>query len=316
MTHIDLSGLPARNPLAYFAALGALDVATRRGSRDARLSWSEELSPRPQLHTRFSLAEFIEEVLEDRNGWQESVAMNGPEKPADDLKPNVDETWRWFEVASGRSRPEDLALLHALLSDGARAEVDKDKAKPTSFHFTAGQQKFLQIMRGISDGLTAAHLEEALIGPWKGTAEFKTPGWDNRDERIHALSGFAPTNLSKNQKEGVPGADWLAFLGLRFCPVATAALGKLTTTGCTGKWKRESFAWPIWDGSLSSFAVQSALQLTFGRNSKTADPSKRHLTDRDLFAQGLRTIYSAPIRRTDSGGYGSFGPAQKELLLG
>lgn len=69
-----------------------------------------------------------------------------------------------------------------------------------------------------------------------------TLGWDTRGERIYALRGFDP---SKEKGTGVPGAEWLAFLGLTFFP-AFARGGKLLTTGCEPDWKAGSFNWPLW----------------------------------------------------------------------
>lgn len=293
MTELHLTPLKGTNPLGFFAALGTLDVLGRTNpGLHARLRWEGSLLPHAVIDGVADIDQVIDAVDRDRRSWNDSVSFNGPDPtdPAADLKPALTEVRTWFDAAIDEA---DLRLLHSLLSEGAAAGVGG--AKPTHLHFTAGQQKFLVMARELRDDLSRADIEEALCGPWTYTSEKKVFGWDNgRGERIHALRGFAP---SGDKKTGIPGADWLALLGLRFFPVTTR-LGRLRTTRCTESWKSGSFDWPLWDTPLSPETIGALLSMNLDS-----------VSARQLRAFGVSNRYAAGIRRSDQGGYGSFGPA-------
>jgi hypothetical protein len=308
MTEIALRSLRGRNPLGLFAALGALDVATRRlPDRACRLWWTDEVDPHAVLDGPDDLPHLIDLCTIDLDRWRTSPVLIGPPggdgalRTEDDVKISLAEVRAWLAHVATRSRPDDLTdlrLLTALVADGARAK-GKDEAKPTHLHFTAGQQKFLLMARTLRDNLTVAHFVEALAGPWRYESPLPVFGWDSRGERIYALSGPAPSSVKKT---GVPGADWLGLLGLRFFPV-TARYGgpgselELETTGCRRGWKASTFAWPLWDRPLTAEVAAALL----------AHQGLEGLTPGDRRALGVHAFLRAPIRRTDQGGYGSFG---------
>lgn len=299
MTDIKLPALRGRNPLGLFAALGALDVAARLlPDRSVTLRWEGSLEPLAVLRGPDSLVHLIELCDTDRDRWASSPVLTwGPnEKPLDDLKPSPDELGQWTalivdEALRTRQRV-DVDMFCALVAEGAIA--GKGDSKPTAFHFTAGNQRFLRMVRELCAGVDNERLTEALVGPWRYDSPLPTLGWDVRGERIYALRGADP---AKEKKLGVPGADWLAFVGLRFFPVA-AKSGGLLTTGCTGRWKRESFTWPLWSVHLTSAVVGSLL----------ADGGLVHLGVPEREQLGVSEVFRSPIRRSDPGGYGSFGP--------
>lgn len=304
MSYLNLTGLRGRNPLGLFASLGVLDVATRcLPNRDIRLHWSDGLEPIAVLSGPDSIDHLIELCDRDRQRWATSPVLTwGPNgKPLDDLKPSLRDLRSWIratlEIYRQTGESADIELLAALVAEGAAAR--KGDAKPTHFHFTAGQQKFLIMVRQLQAGVTADDFREALIGPWRYRSELPVLGWDARGERVWALRGFAP---GPEKKVGVPGADWLAFLGLRFFPVSLASdpVGQahLVTTGCSGSWKSGRFTWPLWSVPLGAATAKAVL----------ADRRLRELTDRERHRLGLLEVMEAPIRRSDQGGYGSFGP--------
>ncbi len=200
----------------------------------------------------------------------------------------------WFRAAISSPHGGDLPLLHALVSEGALA--GKGDSKPTHLHFTAGQQKFLVMARGLRDQLTEGHLREALMGPWSYESELPVLGWDNnRSERLHALSSESPTGT---KKRGVPGAEWLGLMGLRFFPVATTNRNELLTTGCAKAWKSGGhLTWPLWTGALTAAEIAPLLS-----------ENHEHLASTERHARGVDRLLRAPIRRADQGGFGSFGP--------
>ncbi|MCB1029256.1 MAG: hypothetical protein KDB24_16010 [Microthrixaceae bacterium] len=290
------SALVGSNPLGFLAALGLIDVLAR-AVPDAQptLRWEGTLRPQAAVGGLGELDRVVEAVMTDRDRWNRSVVLEGPdgERPLD-IKPEVDQVGPWFRAAATSEHPGDLPLLHGLISEGAVA--GKGDSKPTHLHFTAGQQKFLAMVRDLRDNLTDDHVVEALIGPWRYESALPVLGWDgDRSERLHALSRKSPAS---EKKLGVPGAEWLAFLGLRYLPVATTARLELVTTCCAPAWKAGGhLTWPLWERPAGDAAIAALLRSDFFG----LDPDQRR-------ERGLSGVLRAPIRRADQGGYGSFGP--------
>lgn len=288
MTDLVLGPLSGSSPLGFLAALGALDVAQRTAPAERHtLHWTEELGPRAVLGGVDSLDHLIEQVLADRDRWRRSALLT---LPASDLKPPDTELHNWAGTMAERSR-EESDLFTGLLAEGARA--GNNAAKPTHLHFTAGRQQFLAMVRALADALDYEKVEEALRGPWLYSSLLPTLGWDTRGERVYALRGPDPSKPSE-KRTGVPGADWLAFLGLTFFP-AFARDGKLLTTACDPDWKSGSFVWPLWDKPLAPMIVRSLL--AFGTLRDEAEAERR--------ARGVFRVWEAPITRFE-GRYGSF----------
>lgn len=296
MTELRLDPLNGLNPLGFLAALGVLDVLQRvRPDRSPTLYWSDGIRPMPTVTGADGIEDLVSVILDDRESWQESVVLQGwgAERP-DDIKPDPKDVSTWFRAAELSAHAGDLPLLHALISEGALA--GKGDSKPTHLHFTAGQQKFLEMCRQLRDELDRSHIVEALDGPWTRSSKLPVLGWDNEQgERLFAYSRKEP---SSGKKTGVPGADWLAFLGLRFLPVSTTSGGELVTAGCAPTWKVGGhLTWPLWSRPLGSVEVSMLL---------VEDQSSMSPVQREL--RGITRLSRAPIRRADQGGYGSFGP--------
>src|SRR5690606_5051263 len=127
----------------------------------------------------------------------------------------------------------------------------------------------------------------------------KSLGWDSRGERLYALRATDP---SKETRRGIPGADWLAFLGLGFFPVAVVD-GRVVTTACHPEWKRSAFRWPLW-GRPADRATPASL---VADPELVGDRRRRRLEGWRLHDRGILRVLESPIRRSDQGGYGSFG---------
>ena len=296
MTGIALEPFVGTNPLGFIAALGVLDVATRTGTADPApiLRWTDALVPRAVLTGPVDLGELVSRIDDDRASWLRSPLLRWPaEAPLTDVKPSPKVLHEWAQAMIGRPRWE-TDLFCALLAEGALA--GKLDSKPTHLHFTAGQQKFLSMVRELAEKVDAAAIEEALRGPWRYDSTLPSLSWDVRGERIYALRGFDPAG---EKRTGVPGADWLAFLGLTFFPVV--AKGRvLETTACWGSWKSGSFVWPLWDAPLPVPVVRSLL----------ADRDLRDQPEGQRRARGVFRLLESTIRRSNQGGYGSFTPPQ------
>lgn len=305
-----LTGLDGTNPLGLLAALGVLKVLHERstpiGSPTPRLAWENDGRWRPRLFGLPDIDAVIDTVLEDLETWKSEPALElaydnqgqlaSGDKVKRDLKPKP-EALRVFlsgiVEGGGEQRARSLAVVAAY---GTETAVDNNgNVKPTAFHFTAGMQAFLSMVRELRDGVTRAHLEEALVGPWRNASTLPSLSWDAAAPRIYALRAKDP---SAEKRGSVPGANWLAFVGLQFFPVAS--VGSQVITPCvTGGWKDSRFRWPLWSAPLTADTVASLLRVGRYAIGNAAEDTSR----------GIGTVLESAISRSDQGGYGSFSPA-------
>lgn len=300
-----LPALDGTNPLGFLAALGVLDVLYRAG-REPTLRWSADLVPVPAFGGAPGEDELVDLVDADRVRWQHSVVLHGPAGDRlDDLKPPPGVHRRWADEVAGTigDTRAEADLFCGLLAEEA---VDgKGNGKPTHLHFTAGQQKFLLMVRELASRVDAARIREAMFGPWREDSPLPTLSWSSQGERVYALRAVNP---STEKRLGVPGADWLAFLGLVFFPTR-AVTGHsreqvfLQTNGCDRSWKRSALRWPLWTVPLERDVAWSLVGDT------EVVGQGRRLSPEQLRARGVLQVMQAPIRRSEQGGYGSFGGA-------
>ena len=309
---VILTGLDGSNPLAFLAALGALDAASeqlRTKDRRLRLAWRDEGAWRPVIFGVESLGELIETLTAEQASWRDAPALQlryGKQKKgqragkeAHDLKPPPDQFRAFVEQVVGvaEQNPNMRRQLDMVASYGTDAVTDNQgNMKPTALHFTAGQQEFLAMVDELARLVTPADLEEALIGPWKYERPLPVLQWDSSGARDYALRAEDP---SKDKKTGVPGADWLAYRALPLFRVAPVH-GRLQTTCCGGGWKDGFFEWPIWSAALTREVVQVLLGVA-----KLCD-----LPGEIRRARGVVAVFRSAIRRSDQGGYGRFLPAE------
>lgn len=310
---LQLDGLRGTNPLGFLAALGVLDVLTRAG-RPATLAFADDLVPVALVGGADDIDELVGVLDRDRESWRESVVLHGPSShPLDDAKPDGDTAALWAQavaetVSSGRAASD---LYCALVAEGA-VDGSGSKAKPTHLHFNAGNQHFLAVARALAAEVDEDRLGEAVAGPWRDDSTMKSFRWDGRGSRSYALRASDPAKIPPST---VPGADWLALLGLASLPVRavpnrfTGNLG-LETTACDPRWKQSAFRWPLWSAPIGLPVVRSLLAdpaiVGTEANRRQAAHWGPPLAD-VLAARGVLRVLEAPIRRTDQGGYGSFG---------
>jgi len=313
MTAITLAALEANNPLGFLAALGLLrvldDRAAAAGARRPRLGFVDQGSFVAAVHTPHTRDEIIELVLRDAAAQADNRALQlaydqagtmvtpGAKGATRDLKPPPGVARQLLDHAAqaataAQADPRTAAFAAAWFSD---LVTDRNgNTKPTAFHFTAGQQAFLEMVEALRAGVTAAHLREALDGPWLNTSPLPSLTWDASVTRLYALRAGNP---SKEKRGSVPGANWLAVLGLTYFPVVARG-SRLVTTGVTGGWKDGAFTWPVWSPAAEASAVASLLRL----DATAWTQSQRR-------AYGVETVFRSRIQRSDQGGYGSFSPA-------
>jgi hypothetical protein len=293
---LPLQALEGTNPLGFLAALGVLDALARAG-RAATLRWDDDVVPYAVLGGVRDLAEILDVLDDDRQYWAESPVLNFPSRtPLRDAKPSAPQLRDWYETVARAGGP-DADLLCAIVAEGA---FDRSgQAKPTHLHFTAGQQQFLDMVRVLAAEVTRDHLTEAIDGPWSYKSPLPSLSWDVGKERVYAVRARNPSGSSE-KRLGVPGADWLAFRGLIMYPVSLIR-GALQTTACDRAWKDSAFRWPLWSVPATCDVVRSLVA------DERLVSGNRSLRPGDLAARGILRVLQAPIRRSDQGGYGTFG---------
>ena len=309
-----LRGLNASNPLAFMAALGVLRLLSDGDSAARppryRLSWQDHGSWYATVHGIGDAEALIDHLHRDRESWSDERILSlayddGGSLVADvspvaifDLKPRP-EAFRCFSDQVARettaAHPRSARMVAAL---GSELSVDnKGNVKPTAFHFAAGQQRFLDMVRQLRAGVTPDDFREALFGPWRNVSRLPSLSWNASAPRLYA---YRATDPSSEKRGSVAAADWLAFCGLAFFPV-TAENGRLLTTCVRGGWKDSVFRWPVWAPALSVHAVRSLMMLL------------TRISGAELSCAGVSAMYQSSILRSEQGGYGSFTPASVVL---
>jgi hypothetical protein len=167
---------------------------------------------------------------------------------------------------------------------------NKGNSKPTALHFTAGQQRFLQMLRELSLGVQPAHMRCAIFGPWD-RAPLPVMRWDASGERTRALLGIDP---SKNKPMGTPGADWLAAQAMPWLPCFPRGSRVITSGFAALDDGALALRWPLWDEPLGGGTLGSLLKLPI------VDWSAAERRQRGVFE-----VFEARVARNDHG-YGSF----------
>jgi hypothetical protein len=309
---IDLPGLDGQNPLGFFAALGLLRVldAHARGTSPARprLAFSDTPPFIARLSYDGTITQVREIVLRDAAEQASSVALGLAYDQSGELcRRDAANATRDLKVppCGARRFLKDTAMAgrrDADLAAGFLSDVVQDNngaSKPTAFHFSAGQQAFLDMVEVLRAGLDDAAIDEALIGPWQNTSKLPSLAWDSSVARSYALRASDP---SSEKRGSVPAANWLAVHALAFFPVMPEHRrdrAALRTTNVGLGWKNVPFTWPLWNEPAGAQVIASLLKL---------DPSA--LDQRERLALGISTVFRSRILRSDQGGYGSFTPSE------
>ena len=286
-----LPGLPGDNPLGFLAALGAQTSLVEQG-HECALGWTDQPIPHAVLAPSLSLGEIAEATLAVAETW-----LNGPALDQEVIDPKLKLKLPEIHeyLSRGRAAGASGVLASCLLAEDS---LDNSKnAKPTDFYFTAGQQKFVSIARTNLKDVTVEEILADLESPWCYSGDRDSLMWDTVDDRDHALSASDP---SKTKKSMNPGAEALAVIGLSRFP-CFASPGRTLTRGCSGGWKRGEFVWPLWSAPASVRTVDSLL-------AQVAPEGKESRRQRWYRAWGIDRILQSQIRRSDQGGYGTFGP--------
>lgn len=283
------SGLDGGDPLGFMAALGLLRVLAK-ADPEAAMAWEEEGRWIPVFRVAPHV-EPVDEVMDEVERWRAGhPAVDfavGADRKVQDLKHPPAEFRELMR--SVQHHPEAAGFIAAYATGVA---VDgTGQTKPTSFHFTAGKQIFLDAVLSVRDTLEEGDVREALSGPWEGSTKAKDTRWRAGSERSRALLSFDP---SKEKGRTIVGAVWLAFLSLPLFPAVPSG-SRLRTTGFTGHGHRESFRWPLWGSSLKLAEVRTTVGL----------PDLEALSIDERRRRGIQTVLQSEVQRSGQG-YGNF----------
>lgn len=288
-----LTGLDAANPRDFLATLGLLEV----GPASWQISWHDAGGWRPTLHGAATLDEVVAVVDADRQAFASSPILQIEHQGKRDLKLPPSEVRALLSALLAGERDEAgwvACLLSELVTD------NNGMSKPTGLHFTAGQQKFIEMWGVLQAGVDADTLQRDLTEVGPSWSKLPSMSWDSAGGVPYALRARDP---SKAKRLSRPGREWLGLRGLALVPSAPGGpkARRLDTALIRGRWGSARMTWPVWGVPAGRDAVRSLL---VREDWLTADASQRE-------ALGLVATFAATILRSDSGGYGSFTPAEE-----
>lgn len=287
-----LPGLDGTDPLGFLAAVGLLRVVSRVDP-EAKLRFVREGSWVAAITTEDpdALEDLVlEDVARFRKGHPAIDFAREADRKVQDLKPPPE---RFRELMESVALDEEGAAFFAAYATGVAVD-GSGQTKPTSFHLTAGQQRFMDAVLDVLENVTRDDLVEALNGPWIGREKVKSLRFRAGSERLRALLSFDP---SKESARSEVGANWLAFQGLPCFPCVPAGF-RVRTTGIHGSGKNEAFIWPIWTAPLTYACVRAVVGL------RGLDRMSAHERER----RGIAQVFISKIDR-NSQGYGNFAAA-------
>jgi hypothetical protein len=253
-----LSGLEPDNLLAFLALLGLLRALdTARPEWQARAFWDDRIMPlRPVLVLKTPVPEdaIAAAAAEGTGGLARSYRFDRK-----DLNYPRDEARR---ILAADADATTVALMDALMSDGALRNDESIWPTPFCFLFGQGHQHFLSRLRDVPMGqvplrlaksrksldLNAPHfIAETLFAPWTRTDLTDGFRWDPIEDRRYALRASDP---STDQAGTQHGANRLAALGLGVIPgtVVRRREGMRFLNAGT-RYSSDNgiaFTWPIW----------------------------------------------------------------------
>jgi hypothetical protein len=308
---IPLTGLIGSNPLGALAAFGLLRVCSEISDlMVSRLYWSRDLDGIPmddwvavlRVPNEIGRIELIENLVTHQKNrsfgvfeWSRDIRIS-PQEYHEILSENA-------EISTLHDRLDAdyfAAFGSEIVTDGSKGLV-----KPTAFHMTSGQQKFLENICKISTALRSGDacikaFEEALFGPWRYEDRYHSLGWDPSTERLYAYRYKDPSKKTRDDSpRSVIGAVWFAVESLPLFPTA-ASRGRLETTGFTTKKDGTKLIWPIWTRPISIDALRTLLmtsELTSGNKYLEAlgrrGVSVVYQADRSEFGQGYAILRPA-----------------------
>jgi hypothetical protein len=286
---LSLTGLIGSNPLGFLAALGCLRILGAK--QPVLLSWDLTDEWRARLHfphgaEESALRDYVigelvsfasQRTLSSELTFADSIPKAKKGKKAEfacDIKILPEQYAQIVSSFVTAATPSNRELVDWFAAFGSELMTDKTserKVKPTAFHMTAGQQKFLNRIQKLVEAMKGAapqrkgwksrsqedRVGETLFGPWKYFDEQNALGWDPVTENVRALSA------EKSDPDNVLSVQGAVYLGFHALPLFPTAVKdhRLMTTAFKDFDDYTAFTWPLWDEPLSLDSIRTALQL-------------------------------------------------------
>ena len=293
-----LTGIDGTNPLGFLASLGLLRLLA--STHPVALRFLDDGSYKAELHgiAESDIVSLLEtdaaESLKQQSWWlsYKKHEKSGVKIVAD-LKAPPAVFKEYLRSCIGRWVDGDTdAAGYAAAFGTSVAKDGKGNTKPTAFHFTAANQRFLEGAEMIRAMLSAEWIRQSLF-----VGHAARPGtnlrWDPAAERNWALMAANPNDDGTTVDAPL---EWLAFRALPLFPTAPQK-NRVFTTGVTGRGEEMKLTWPLWSKPARLQAVRSLLWLDW--------------TDVRLVARYRPHVFAvctSPIRRSTQG-FGNFAPA-------
>ncbi len=303
-----LTGLVGSNPLGALAAFGLLRVCGEIPELAcARLAWRMEDDWLAVLEVPVCIEEnqLLELIVKWQQGWSTDVI-----DWSDDIRSEPPQYKQRLVEYAKRASQGDRHLADFFTAFGSESVTDQTKerlVKPTAFHMTSGNQKFLDNLRHIRDSLNkqpesaCRAYREALFGPWRYADPYHSLGWDPATQRQYAYRYKDPGKKTREDfPPSVRAAVWLGFQTLPLFPTVRKN-GRLATCGFTFSNRETSFIWPLWTSSVTLDGLRSLL--TSSECSSGSSGWER------IRRRGVVTLYRS-VRLEFGQGYASLRPAR------
>jgi hypothetical protein len=320
MKPIQLTGLRGNTPIGAMASFGLLRVLSRLANKKATLHFGKA----PTFYAQIACEgiatsdNLIECLMHSLVGRSQAWFLHW--SSVNDIKVEPHEFRdKAIKPALERYYNGDNEAIEFITAFGSDAVVDgKGNVKPTAFHFTSGQQRFLKSALEAAQTIDKSYrsstrstaqsqatsvectLREGLIGPWRYQAKVHSLGWDPQTEALYALESGSPSGLGARS---APAAVWFAFESLPLFPTVPIvnSLGDvaLATTGFAMKGRNAEFRWPIWQSPV----LLDDLKVLLPHSIKTSSKYEEHFTAESTI--GVTRLFASRCRR-DENGRGTF----------
>jgi hypothetical protein len=308
-TELELTGLDGANPLAFLAAVGTLRTLTQAWpGRTVKMAWRLVGKWMPFLQVggdavaQDEALTVLHEQLNDKHSEPQFTLQPPAPEPESSLKKLSQGRYREFSKLAVQ-RPETPEWFDFAATWGCEFTPPRAKenlATPTNFDFTAGNQKFLEMVRDTIQETTRDHLHQCLFETWRYLDEELSLRWDLLDEtRRYALLAIDPAS-PKNPIKTMRGANRLAVEALPLFPVIPASSG-VQTTGFAQIDQQATWTWPLWSPSLDVNVIRSVLAQA---ELYVPQPDRNKLK-----AQGVEEVYRSRVVMP-AGYYRCFAPPQ------
>ena len=323
---IALPGLDGGTPVGFLAGLGVLRLLrgreNERSTQEPRLSWRLDDRWHPVVYgVEGDLETIAQRVADDAEAWATAPVLKFryPKREKRGLKPvgalaapvAVYRAWLKHRLDAGDL--ESLVYAAALAFEAAAEPreggvteeelrqhgVPYDSAAPighstlpTVFDFTSRNAQFLEQVDEIRRNLDADSIRDTLRDGTPDPGADRTLDWDPAADAPGAIYGRRLFGLR-------PAAEWLAFRGLAFFPVAGRG-GQLRTTACRGRRKSGEFIWPLWDVEATTPAIASLLRCP---DLDRLDPATRR-------ERGIVQVFRSRLTKKADGYSGMFAPTE------